>query len=1065
MTIRHAGQLTSDRLCALLEVPFSPQQLDIITAPLEPAVVVAGAGSGKTTVMAARVVWLVRTGEVAPHQVLGLTFTNKAAAELRARVRAALAKANGTTTQARPVHVDDTAAEPTVLTYHAYAGQLLQEHGLRIGHEPDVTLLTDAARFQLAERAVRQHRRPIEHLTTSIPHVVRYLLELDSQLSEHLVTPDDVRAWQRLQSVQWQAAPQTAAVTDVLRKFAMREELLALVEDYRDLKAERGVMDFADSMAASAALAEACPEVGAQERNAYRVVLLDEYQDTSVAQARLLRSLFRAHPVTAVGDPCQAIYGWRGASAGNLDRFADDFPTGTGATGAAAQPDRLACRYPLNVNRRSRTAILDAANRLAAPLYRAHPGSVPLAAPAGTGAGEVRAALLETFDDELDFVVREVARAHERGAARRWSDIAVLVRDNAAAAAVHDRLVLADVPVEVVGLSGLLAMPEIVDVVATLELLHDVTANAALLQLLTSSRWNIGHRDLALLGRRARELATTDTPAPGTLAQALELAVAGTDPADAVCLLEALQSPGPQQYSAEALERFAHLGAELRSLQRFVGEPLLDLTRRVIDTLGIDIELAASSGRSARSRRDNLAAFLDAVAAFAGTGTEASLAGLLAFFRAEEEYAGGLALAVPTTSESVKVLTVHKAKGLEWDVVIVPCLSRDVFPSRRSRARWTTAPHELPWPLRGDAADLPRVTRLSRQGLQQFAEECRQHELSEERRLAYVAFTRARQVLVASGHWWGPAQVSLRGPSEFLDEVISGLRARGAQPEVEVPRPAEGTQNPANRTLASYSWPVDPKGDERNRRTVAARLVERAALLGWPSAAAESDARLSEAERATVEEWDVEIARLIEEAQTSTASEQVVSLPQSLSATTALRLRNDPTALARDLARPMPRRPSAAARFGTRFHAWVEAFVGQPGLLAVDDLSGRGDQEIESDEELRELISAFGDGPFAALAPLHVEAPFTLVLAGHLVRGRIDAVYETATGYQVVDWKTHVDQSADPLQLAIYRAAWAELKGVDIDAVRAVFYYVRSGEVVEPVDLPDRAGLERLFSS
>jgi DNA helicase-2/ATP-dependent DNA helicase PcrA len=1086
MTAHRASPLTPDVLCGLLEVPFSPQQLDVITAPLQPAVVVAGAGSGKTTVMAARVVWLVTTGAVAPDKVLGLTFTNKAAAELRARVRGALAKVSGAAAEPWSVRDDDdNMAEPTVLTYHAYAGQLLQEHGLRIGHEPDVTLLTNAARFQLAERTVRQHRRPIEHLTTSVPHVVRYLLELDSQLSEHLVTPGDVRAWQRQQRAGWQAAPQTTSVADVLTKFAMREELLALVEDYRAVKAERGVMDFSDSMAAGAALAETCPAVGAQERNAHPVVLLDEYQDTSVAQARLLRSLFRAHPVTAVGDPCQAIYGWRGASASNLDRFADDFPADAGANDstraiigpgttvangstAATEASRAkgapACRYPLNVNRRSRTAILDAANELAGPLYAAHPGSVPLTAPAGTGVGEVRAALLETFDDELDFVAREVAHAHAQVAVRRWSDIAVLVRDNAAAAAVSDRLVSAEVPVEVVGLSGLLAMPEIVDVVATLEVLLDVTANAALLQLLTSSRWNIGHRDLALLGRRARELAATDSSAPETLAQALELAVAGADPADAVCLLEALHSPGPRHYSAEALERFDQLGAELRSLQRLVGEPLLDLARRVIDTLGIDIELAASSTRSARSRRDNLAAFVDAVAAFAGTGTEASLPGLLAYLRAEEEYAGGLSLAVPTTSDSVKVLTVHKAKGLEWDVVFVPGLARDVFPSRRSRARWTTAPHELPWPLRGDAADLPHVTRLSRQGLMQFAEKCRQHELSEERRLAYVAFTRAREALVATGHWWGPAQVSLRGPSEFLDEVITGMRLRGTRPEVEFPRPAEGARNPANRTLTSYPWPVAPGGEERDRRTSAARLVERAAVLGWPSAVAESDARVSEAERATVDQWDVEIARLIEDEQTSTASEQVVSLPQSLSATTALRLRDDPTGLARDLARPMPRRPSAAARFGTRFHAWVEAYAGQPGLLDVDDLPGRGDQGIESDEELQELISAFGDGPFAALTPLQVEAPFTLVLAGHLIRGRIDAVYQTVTGYQIVDWKTHLDQSADPLQLAIYRAAWAELKGVDINAVRAAFYYVRSGEVVEPADLPGRFDLERLFA-
>jgi ATP-dependent DNA helicase UvrD/PcrA len=212
-----------------------------------------------------------------------------------------------------------------------------------------------------------------------------------------------------------------------------------------------------------------------------------------------------------------------------------------------------------------------------------------------------------------------------------------------------------------------------------------------------------------------------------------------------------------------------------------------------------------------------------------------------------------------------------------------------------------------------------------------------------------------------------------------------------------------------------------------------------------------------------VDEWDLEIARLLEEASASTAPELTVPLPRSFSATTALRLRDDPAGLARDLARPMPRKPSTAARFGTRFHAWVEAYFGQQQLLPLDDLPGRGDHGTESDAELQSLVAAFIEGPFGLRAPLQVEVPFTLVLAGHLVRGRIDAVYETASGYQVVDWKTSLHQTADPLQLAIYRAAWADLKGIPPRAVRAAFYYVRTGDVVEP-ELGSRDDLEKLFA-
>jgi DNA helicase II / ATP-dependent DNA helicase PcrA len=216
-----------------------------------------------------------------------------------------------------------------------------------------------------------------------------------------------------------------------------------------------------------------------------------------------------------------------------------------------------------------------------------------------------------------------------------------------------------------------------------------------------------------------------------------------------------------------------------------------------------------------------------------------------------------------------------------------------------------------------------------------------------------------------------------------------------------------------------------------------------------------------------VQQWDVELERLVAEARASRADEIVVTLPPSLSATAVLRLHDDPTALARDLARPMPRKPSASARFGTRFHAWVEEHVGrQEELLEPDDLPGRGDHDIEGDDELRELTEAFAAGPFGSRTPHQIEAPFALVLGSQVVRGRIDAVYETDDGgYLVVDWKTNRQQDADPLQLALYRLAWSELTGVPLEQVTTAFYYVRSGEVVEHTDLPDRAALEQLVSS
>ncbi|MBA2444351.1 MAG: ATP-dependent helicase [Nocardioidaceae bacterium] len=1058
-------------LCQLMRIPFSAQQLDAITAPLAPGVIVAGAGSGKTTVMAARVVWLVGTGVVRPEQVLGLTFTNKAATELGHRVRDFLEVAGvvsapgwrpgGRTSSAADQPAGDELAEPTVLTYHTYAAQLLAEHGLRIGHEPDSRLMADASRFQVAERAIRRYGGSVEQLTTSLPHVVRYVLALDAQLSEHLVTPDQVRRWQSEQRPRWQAAKQTKEVADVIYKFAAREELLALVEGYRGLKAELGVIDFSDQMALGAALAAESPEVGAHERERFRIVLLDEYQDTSIAQARLLTHLFsgravecgRGHAVTAVGDPCQAIYGWRGASAGNISGFATDFPQAT---------DDQTRVFPLSVNRRSLTTILDLANTIAQPLHVEHTGVEPLSARPGAGPGQVRAAVLETFGDELAWLAREVPRAHQEMRLPKWSEIGILVRDNKTAYAVHDALVAADVPVEVVGLSGLLTMPEVVEVIATLEILHDVTANAALLRLLTGPRWRIGARDLALLGRRARMLAHPDGEAGDSMADALAEAVAGVDPADVVSLLEAMQSPGAAAFSAEARDRFSLLSSELRELQRHIGEPLLDLVRRVIDTIGIDIELASSNSRVAESRRGNLSTFLDAVSAFAGTDKEASLPGLLAYLQAEEEYGQGLSLALPTEANSVKLLTVHKAKGLEWDVVFVPGLTKDVFPTGQARPRWTTTAQELPWPMRGDEADLPEVTACSNKGLKDFTAACRDYQRLEELRLAYVAFTRARNILVTSAYWWGPEQIKRRGPSELMETVLEVLARRGQGPEEHFPPPAEGAANPANRKLTVYPWPVALASDELERRRDAAVLFEQARSLGWAEAARVADEQLLLVDAAEVQQWDRELDRLIDEVQTSRAQEVKVELPSSLSATTALRLHSDPDQLARDLARPMPRKPSAAARFGTRFHAWVETHLGrQLDLIGPEDLPGRGDEDIESDEDFRSLVASFEAGHFGNRPAYAIEAPFSLLLAGQVIRGRIDAVYETADGFQVVDWKTNQRQTADPLQLALYRLAWAELHEIEVERVQASFYYVRSDDVVSYDDLPGRVELEQ----
>jgi DNA helicase-2/ATP-dependent DNA helicase PcrA len=1065
---------TPQELGALMGWDFapSPEQWEAIRAPLEPAVVIAGAGSGKTTLMAARVVYLVATEQVRPDQVLGLTFTTKAAGQLRGKVREALLAADLLPPSDIPsdnlsdppgADVDDTL-EPTVATYNAYAAGLLTDHGLRIGHEPDTRVLADASRYQLGARVLERHTSDVRFLTDHPPTAIQNLLALDGAMSEHLVPPErvlelDAEAKQAfLRADEEERAGKARktyleAVAKAINAIERRAELMELVLGYRRLKHDLGLMDFSDQIELGARLAVEQPDVGALERERFRVVLLDEYQDTSVAQATMLSRLFSGgHPVMAVGDPNQAIYGWRGASVSNILHFADTFPPTSGDL----------TTYPLTVSRRSDRRILSVANTLAEPLHAQYAGQVVrLAAADDAGEGTVSTRVLPSQADELAWLADEISTTHEGGAA--WSDIGVLTRDNAHAADVFDALTSRDVPVEIVGLSGLIRLPEVAEVVATLHLLHDVTANAALLTLLTGPRWAIGPRDLRLLGRRAALLAGGTTRAAETLGDQLIGIADGIDPAEIAALGDALDSPGDAAYSPEALERFALLSAELRMLRRSVGEPLLDIVRRIIDTSGVDVELASAVSSAAAARRDNLDLFVKAVAEFQAVDGDVSLAALLAYLTAEDDQGNGLDLATPTAADSVKLLTVHRAKGLEWDHVFLVGVCETRFPSNRSRTLWTSSPAVLPAPLRGDAGDLPQLAGHDKAALDAYRQATRDHDREEELRLGYVAFTRAAHRLSVSSYLWSPRPTPF-GPSEYQRTVKEQLEEWGEPVEGWLEKPGKGDPNPYDAVDPSRPWPEPGPGREAALRLEAARVVREVD----PRA---GDDDLDVVEAARVADWDTELTRLVAEARAERARVVEVPLPTSLSATALSRLRTDPEAFASELARPVPRQPSPAARFGTRFHAWVEARFGQQDLFDPDELPGQADAGIDSDDDLADLIATFERGPFADRPPHAVEAPFALVLAGQVVRGRIDAVYAEPSGeadavrYLVVDWKTSRRDDADELQLALYRLAWAELAGVPLDMVRAAFYFVRSGRIVDPPDLPGREELERLVRS
>ncbi|MFC8506152.1 UvrD-helicase domain-containing protein [Streptomyces sp. NPDC057411] len=1090
-----------EQLKELLGIPFTPEQTACIIAPPAPQVIVAGAGSGKTTVMAARVVWLVGTGQVAPEQVLGLTFTNKAAGELAERVRTALVRAG--VTDPDIIDPDNPPGEPRISTYHAFAGQLLTDHGLRIGLEPTSRLLADATRYQLAARVLREAPGPYPALTKSFPTLVGDLLALDAELAEHLVRPQELAAYDTgLLDALSRAKLTNADLRKVPEAAAARRELLDLVVRYRAAKRSRDLLDFGDQIALSAELATTRPEVGAILRDEFRVVLLDEYQDTSVAQRLLLSGLFgqgTGHAVTAVGDPCQAIYGWRGASVANLDDFPEHFPHRDGSP---------ATRYALSENRRSGGRLLDLANGLAAPLRALHEGVEALRpAPGAERDGSVRIALLPTHAEEIDWLADSLAHLVRTGT--EPGEIAVLCRTAGDFAAIQGALVARDVPVEVVGLSGLLHLPEIADLVAVCEVLQDPGANASLVRLLTGPRWRIGPRDLALLGRRARLLVHRPGEDPADPDQRLAAAVEGVDPAEVISLADALDTfldAGGEDdglpFSAEARVRFARLATELRALRTSLADPLMDVLHRVLAATGLEVELSASPHALAARRRETLANFLDIAAGFASLDGEATLLAFLGFLRTAAQYEKGLDHALPGGENTVKVMTAHKSKGLEWDVVAVPGLVAGQFPSARARESWTSQPQVLPHALRGDAATLPAVDGWDSKALAAFKNALREHQHTEELRLGYVTFTRPRSLLLGSAHWWGPAQKKPRGPSDFLQALYAHCERGHGEIEAWAQAPEEGAENPLlTQELQDRSWPLPLDEESLERRREAARAVTARLWAPVPQGGAAAPAprdpgpedlwlpeedwqeepphadlpaqreELSLEDAKTIASWDRDLTALTAELHRSRAATRDVLLPPYLSASQVIRLAADPDGFAKELARPLPKPPQPAARRGTRFHAWVESrFEELPlPLLGPDELPGgeefAGEPEIVDERDLEALKEAFGRTPYAHRTPYRVEVPVHLSLAGRVVRGRIDAVYRDAESgaYEIVDWKTSHLRTADPLQLAIYRLAWAEQHGLAPEEVAAAFVYVRTGEVVRPRRLPGRPELEALL--
>jgi DNA helicase-2/ATP-dependent DNA helicase PcrA len=974
------------------------EQLAIISAPLVPLRVAAGAGTGKTTTIAARVVHMVVNEGMEPERLLGITFTNKAAGELSDRIRAMLR-------ESAAVLVEE-GREVEVHTYHGFAAQLLREFGALVGVERKANIITPTFTRQLLSQILRSV--PLPELDATYARTVEDMRRLGSSLGDHLLTPAEV--------------PVPDAKSDQVWK--VRAALLTGLIHYQAEKQRLGVTDYADLVVMAHRLLRNFPEVAEEVRHRYQAVLLDEYQDTNPGQREMLRVLFPpGYPVTAVGDVDQTIYEWRGASPDNFDSFPLHFPLVDGSSSDTLH---------LTENRRSHRSIIDVANSVRTRTGSGQPDLVPLRDRIG---GEVAVTWHDSSVAEAEWIARRLLELHPD---HEWKDMAVLFRKNKDMVLVHDALRAAGIPVEVANLGGLLTIPEVADLRAWLSIIQDPTDEPSLFRVLMGSRFRLGMGDLRCLTRWVRE---RDRPAPAAADHEMVSPHTLLEAADHLDEVEGLRPP-----ARTALARF---GDEYRHLLSAAqGVSLVELCRQILDRLGAWQDLASLPETEQLTARLNLYRFLDLTEEWSPLEGRPSLEAFLDYLALmDEEATEELDTARLSGEDAVILLTVHRAKGLEWDVVFIPTCYRGNFPSRSTGF---DNPYKsgkyLPYELRLDTKGLPP---LNPQMPTKTADDLlREHHLRQEWRVAYVAVTRARQRLFMSGAWWyGHPEPNARAvsPSDLWSLVAE-------HPATRVESSPESSP-PPQPSLLRFE-PAIPDPDPVFDRGWDAALRAELASPGWAASRA--------GELGVATEFGVAHANF---------SQMILDLPPDRPESEVPLAGTSVTGLVTYAACPqrfywsevdrLPRRPNPAARHGTQVHRRIE--LHHRGQLAFDELTSElyDLPEADAGPSAPDAYTAFSASRFATVTPWLVEAPFDLTVGGLRVRGRIDAIYQEEPGrWEIVDFKTgrRKDDPHLKVQLEAYAvAASREAVAASVpESLEVTFAYLGGGldivtDQVDPV--------------
>lgn len=1035
------SDLTHEQLTEVFGFALSEQQWNAVSSDLIPSVMIAGAGSGKTTSMSARIAWLVGSGYVLPENILGLTFTTKATAQLLESARSTINNLSRTF----PGLVPEDSSDPIISTYNSFAAGVVREFGSLLGRDFTGEVLSEGARYQYAYRLVCSTDIDMSAIHVNPASVTSSMLTLDGELSELAIEPSEIRSHDiTLLDYLNSFSKHNDSTRRMIAATGSRIALSRLVDQWRALKAERDLIEFSDQVRLAREIVQSFPEVASTIRSRFAVALLDEYQDTSISQRILLQEIFGSgFPLTAVGDPCQAIYGWRGASVANINDFTEHFPL------LELSPSPV---FKLTKNRRSGIKILEAANVISETLRVEHP-HVEVLDPERDHPGFLTLGLFDTAEQEVEWMADRIASQH--ASLGDSEDIAVLSPTTSYLIRMRDLLRARGVPVQLHSSADLLAEPIVVDLQSLLTVVHEPTANPEFLRWATGVRFRIGARDIAALGQRASELsATSSRRRAENVDQALAEAVDGIDSVDINSISDALFDLGDRdQYSDEAYLRFTRMAEIIRELRSLTGLPLVEFIGVACRLSGVDIQSQIDTG----SDREHIAvsAFIDLAAEFTDADGRVSLGAFLERLSDIKRFDIDVDFEQPVDPRAVQLFTVYKAKGLEFTHVYIPNMTKDSFPGGRKPRNWTTDPSMVPWPTRKDApaelANFPDYSTFNwpaRVHKDEYLGHFAAYRELDSDRLAYVAVTRAKDSLTMTSSWWGFGHKKPRGPHRYLQQIHQHFAGLDIEIPVWVSEPSEERPIEVDSSKDS-SWPVPVPESVVDSLQEQARFVLGSVQTSNPSG-------LTHTEAIQVAEWRQSLDRLREEYSRLHSDLKRVALPPSMGASTMMRALREPEELAKDLARPMPRRPSVVANKGTVVHALIEEHYSSRALFDPDDLFGFDDPDSQSefgvitDAEIEQLRQAFLSTRFAAMTPVAVEQPFSISLGGVPVSGYIDAIFQIDGRYLVVDWKTGTSAHLDPMQLAIYRLAWSRIARIDWKEVDNCFVMLAEGTEITP---------------